>query len=40
MLEDALLQTRGPLTKKEREWADALLSAQGQKSSSRKGKAA
>ena len=32
MLEDALQQTGGPLTKKERAWADALLSPEGQKS--------
>jgi len=31
MLEDALQQTGGPLTKKERAWADALLSPQGNK---------
>jgi len=31
MLEDALRQTGGPLTKKERAWADALLSPQGNK---------
>jgi Arc/MetJ-type ribon-helix-helix transcriptional regulator len=29
MLEDALRQTGGPLTKKERAWADAILSPQG-----------
>jgi Arc/MetJ-type ribon-helix-helix transcriptional regulator len=40
MLEDALQQTGGPLMKKERAWADALLSPQGQKRISRKGKAA
>lgn len=40
MLEDALQQTGGPLAKKERAWADALLSPQGQKRISRKGKAA
>jgi Arc/MetJ-type ribon-helix-helix transcriptional regulator len=40
MLADALRQTGGPLTKKERAWADALLSTQGQKRGSRKGKAA
>jgi hypothetical protein len=40
MLEDALQQTGGPLTKKERTWADALLSPHGQKKVSRKGKAA
>src|SRR6266704_466482 len=40
MLEDALQQTGGPLTKKERTWADALLSPHGQKRVSRKGNAA
>lgn len=30
MLKDALRQTGGPLTKKERAWADALLSTEGQ----------
>jgi hypothetical protein len=40
MLEDALRQTGGPLMKKEREWADALLSHHGQKRVSRRGKAA
>ena len=40
MLEDALQQTGGPLTTKERSWADALLSPQGQKRGPRKGKAA
>ena len=30
MLEDALQQTGGPLTKKERDWADALLSPERQ----------
>ena len=40
MLEDALQQTGGPLTKKERAWADALLSPHGQKRVARKGKAA
>jgi len=40
MLEDALRQTGGPLTQKERAWADALLSPQGEKRGSRKGKAA
>ena len=38
MLADALRQTGGPLTKKERVWADALL--EGPKRGSRKGKAA
>ena len=40
MLEDALHQTGGTLTKKERIWADGLLSPRGQKKVSRKGKAA
>jgi Arc/MetJ-type ribon-helix-helix transcriptional regulator len=40
MLQDALQQTGGPLTKKERDWADAILSPRGRKSISRKGKAA
>jgi Arc/MetJ-type ribon-helix-helix transcriptional regulator len=40
MLEDALQQTGGPLSKKERAWADALLSPPRRKSSSKKGKAA
>ena len=40
MLSDALQQTGGPLTKKERAWADALLSPQGKKRSSGKRKAA
>ena len=40
MLQDALQQTGGPLTGKERAWADALLSPQGRKRSSRKRKAA
>jgi Arc/MetJ-type ribon-helix-helix transcriptional regulator len=40
MLEDALRQTGGPLTKKERAWADALLSPHGRKRASGKGKAA
>jgi hypothetical protein len=40
MLEDALQQTGGALTKKERVWADALLSPQEQKRSGKKGKAA
>jgi Arc/MetJ-type ribon-helix-helix transcriptional regulator len=37
MLEDALQQTGGPLMKKERAWADALLSPHGQKRGFRKG---
>jgi Arc/MetJ-type ribon-helix-helix transcriptional regulator len=40
MLEDALEQTGGPLTKKERAWADALLSPAPRKKRSGKGKAA
>ena len=40
MLEDALQQTGGPLTKKERAWADALLSPQERKRGGKKGKAA
>lgn len=41
MLEDALQQTGGALTKKERAWADALLSPREQKKSvGKKGKAA
>ena len=36
MLDDALQQTGGPLTKKERTWADALLSPHGQKRVSQK----
>lgn len=40
MLEDALRQTGGPLTQKERTWADAILSPGGRKTQARKGKAA
>jgi Arc/MetJ-type ribon-helix-helix transcriptional regulator len=40
MLEDALRQTGGPLTKKERTWADGLLSPRGQKGAHRRVKAA
>jgi Arc/MetJ-type ribon-helix-helix transcriptional regulator len=40
MLEDALQQTGGPLTKEERAWADAILTSDRQKRSSRKRKAA
>jgi len=40
MLEDALRQTGGPLTKEERVWADALLSPPERKRGARKGKAA
>ena len=40
MLDEALRQTGGPLTKKERAWADGLLSPKGQRKNARKGKAA
>ena len=40
MLDEALRQTGGPLTKKERAWADAALSPRGPKGPLRKGKAA
>lgn len=40
LLDDALQQTGGPLTKKERVWADGLLSPQGRKRGVRRGKAA
>ena len=40
MLEDALQQTGGALTKKERDWADTLLSPGERKKGTRKGKAA
>ena len=40
MLEDALQQTGGPLTKKERAWADAILSSQAHKRRAKRGKAA
>ena len=40
MLEDALRQTGGPLTKSERVWADALLSPQERKRGPKKRKAA
>ena len=40
MLDDALLQTGGPLTKKERAWADRLLSSPRRKGRPRRGKAA
>jgi len=39
MLQDALVQTGGPLTSKERKWADTILSSQRRKGS-RRGKAA
>ena len=40
MLEDALRQTGGPLTKNERAWADALLSSRERKRGPKKGEAA
>lgn len=40
MLNDALQQTGGPLTKKERDWADAILSSERRRKGVRKGKAA
>jgi Arc/MetJ-type ribon-helix-helix transcriptional regulator len=40
MLQDALRQTGGPLTQKERAWADALLAPQAKKRAGKKGKAA
>jgi len=40
MLEEALRQTGGPLTGKDRAWADALLSPPARRKGSRKGKAA
>ncbi len=40
MLEEALDQTGGPLTKKERDWADAILDPGKKKRGPRKGKAA
>ena len=40
MLKDALQQTGGPLTKKERAWADAILSPGRPRKPARKGKAA
>ncbi len=40
MLEEALQQTGGPLTAKERVWADTLLSSRRQERHARKGKAA
>jgi Arc/MetJ-type ribon-helix-helix transcriptional regulator len=40
MLEDALQQTGGPLTKKERAWADGLLSPPERRRGAKKGKAA
>jgi Arc/MetJ-type ribon-helix-helix transcriptional regulator len=40
MLESALLESGGPLTKEERAWADGLLSAKTSKRRSRRGKIA
>jgi hypothetical protein len=40
MLEDALLQTGGPLTKKERAWADGFLSPPQRREGAKKGKTA
>lgn len=40
MLEDALQQTGGPLTKKERAWADGYLAAKQSRRTPRKGRAA
>jgi Arc/MetJ-type ribon-helix-helix transcriptional regulator len=40
LLQEAMVQTGGPLTKKERAWADALLSPQAHKRRSRKRRAA
>lgn len=40
MLEDALQQTGGSLTKKERAWADALLSPREHRKGAKRGKAA
>ena len=40
MLEDALQQTGGPLTKNERAWADAFLSSRERKRGPNKGEAA
>ena len=40
MLKEGLRQTGGPLTEKERAWADAILSPQAQRKGSRKRKAA
>jgi len=40
MLNDALRQTGGPLTKNERAWADAILSPHERKRGTKKGKAA
>jgi Arc/MetJ-type ribon-helix-helix transcriptional regulator len=40
MLDDALQQSGGPLTKEERTWADSILSPQQKKRAYRKGKVA
>ncbi|MBV9307498.1 MAG: hypothetical protein JOZ45_15225 [Acidobacteriaceae bacterium] len=40
LLKDALQQTGGPLTAKERSWADSVLTGQERKKGSRKGRAA
>ena len=40
MLSDALEETGGPLTKKERSWADAILSSRPRRRDSRRGRAA
>jgi Arc/MetJ-type ribon-helix-helix transcriptional regulator len=40
MLKDALRQTGGPLTRKERAWADAQLVRKGRRNASKTGKAA
>ncbi len=40
MLEDALQQTGGRITKRERAWADAILSPQEEKRGAKRGKAA
>lgn len=40
LLEDAMEQTGGPLTERERSWADSLLTSQEGKKGSRKGRAA
>jgi Arc/MetJ-type ribon-helix-helix transcriptional regulator len=40
MLQQGLAQTGGPLTKKERAWADGILSPRKQKRAARRGKAA
>ena len=40
LLEDALEQTGGPLTEKERSWADSVLAKQERKKGSGKGRAA